>query len=216
MGAIFADRAAAGRALGEALSRQGLREPVVYALPRGGVAVGAEVARRLGAPLDLVLVRKLGAPGQPELAIGAVVDGGAAGTVLNEALLHETGAKPAFVAAARQAALAEIARRRDRYLAGRARVDPAGRTAIVVDDGLATGATARVALRALRRLGPARLVLAVPVGAASAVAALRAEADAVVCLREGEIPHGVGGCYADFHQLDDAEVIALLGAAPAA
>jgi predicted phosphoribosyltransferase len=213
-GTAFADRAAAGRALGAALLGRGYPAPAVFALPRGGVPVAVEVARALDAPLDLVIVRKLGAPGQAELAVGAVVDGAPPETVLNEEIARLTGADAAYVAAARDRAMAEIARRRERYLGGRARVAPAGRTAIVVDDGLATGATARAALHALRRAGPARLVLAVPVGASEAVAALRAEADEVICLREGDIPHGVGGCYGDFHQLDDAEVLALLRDAP--
>jgi putative phosphoribosyl transferase len=206
----FADRAEAGRALGAALASRGLADPVLVALPRGGVAVAAAAAAVLGAPLDLVLVRKLGAPGDPELAVGAVVDGTTPEMVVNEAIARATGADTAYLAKAREQALAEIGRRRARYLAGRARVPLAGRDVVVVDDGLATGATARAALRALRRAGPARLLLAVPVGAPEAVAALRAEADEVLCLAEGAIPHGVGGAYADFHQLEDAEVIALL------
>ncbi|MCX8133435.1 MAG: phosphoribosyltransferase family protein [Roseococcus sp.] len=213
-GARFADRAEAGRLLGARLRGAGLDRPVVYALPRGGVAVAAEVARALDAPLDLVLVRKLGAPGQPELGIGAVVDGqSTAETVLNPAIMRATGADEAYLARAREAALAEIERRRHLYLAGRARPDPRGRAAVVVDDGLATGATARAALQALRRRGPARLLLAVPVAPPEAVAALREVADEVICLREPDPFWGVGAHYDDFHQLDDAEVIRLLDAA---
>jgi predicted phosphoribosyltransferase len=213
-GARFADRAEAGRLLAARLRDAGLERPVVHALPRGGVAVAAEVARALDAPLDLLLLRKLGAPRQPELAIGAVVDGqGTAETVLNPEIMRATGADEAYLAEAREAALAEIERRRRLYLAGRARPDPRGRAAVVVDDGLATGATARAALHALRRRGPARLVLAVPVAPPEAVAALRAEADEVVCLREPEPFWGVGAHYDDFHQLEDAEVIRLLDAA---
>ncbi|MBW8269284.1 phosphoribosyltransferase [Caldovatus sp. SYSU G05006] len=216
---MFADRAEAGQRLGVRLRRLSppLERPIVYALPRGGVAVGAAVAAALGhAPLDLVLVRKIGAPGQPELALGAVVNGAEAETVLNADVVALTGADEAYIARARAQALAEIERRRQLYLAGRPRPDPRGRAAVVVDDGLATGATARAALHALRRRGPARLVLAVPVAPPETIAALRGEADEIVCLAESEIPFGIGGCYADFHQLDDAEVIRLLDAAAAA
>src|SRR5512137_671410 len=150
----FADRTEAGRLLAARLLSRRPVDAVVYALPRGGVPVAAEVARALGAPLDLVLVRKLGAPGNPELALGAVVDGTEPETVLNEDIVAFTGAGEAFIAAARARELREIERRRALYLAGRAPLDPKGRTAIVVDDGLATGATARAALRALRRRAP--------------------------------------------------------------
>ena len=206
----FADRAEAGAQLADRIAALGLRDPVVFALPRGGVPVAAVVAARLGAPLDLVLVRKLGAPGQPELALGAVTNGEAAEMVLNEDIIAASGAGPAFVAAARAAALAEIARRRAIYLAGRTPPDPRGRAAVVVDDGLATGATARVALRALRRRGAAPLVLAVPVAPPDTLAALAPESDAVICLHQADIPFGIGAFYADFHQLSDAEVVRLL------
>jgi predicted phosphoribosyltransferase len=176
------------------------------------VPVAAEIAAALGAPLDLILVRKIGAPHQPELALGAVVDGDAAEMVLNQDIVGATGADAAFIAAGRDRALAEIERRRARYLAGRKRVEPGGRTAIVVDDGIATGATVRAALRALRRRGAARLLVAVPVAGPDAVAALRREADEVVCLLEADLPFGIGGFYRDFHQLDDKEVIELLAA----
>jgi putative phosphoribosyl transferase len=211
---VFVDRTEAGRLLAAQVLRLALDRPVVFALPRGGVPVAAEIARALHAPLDLVLVRKLGAPEQPELAVGAVVDGFAeAETVLNPEVVAITGASAEYIAAAREQALAEIERRRELYLAGRERPDPRGRTAIVVDDGLATGATARAALHALRRRGPSRLVLAVPVAPPTTLAALRAEADEVVCLLEAEIFYGIGAFYTDFHQLEDREVIALLNAA---
>lgn len=209
---LFADRAEAGRRLAARLLDLALDRPVIYALPRGGVPVAAVIAAALGAPLDLVLVRKLGAPRQPELAIGAVVNGDDAETVLNPDIMRLTGADDAYLATAREAALREIARRRERYLSGRARTDPRGRAAVVVDDGLATGATARAALHALRRRGPSRLVLAVPVAPPETVTALREEADEVVCLAEPHRFGSIGRFYEDFHQLDDAEVIALLAA----
>lgn len=211
--AAFSDRHDAGRRLAARLEPLRHENPIIYALPRGGVPVAVEVAAALDAPLDLVLVRKLGAPSQPELAIGAVVNGDAAETVLNAEIVALTGASPAFIAAARDEALAEIERRRTRYLAGRPRPNPRGRVAVVIDDGLATGATARAALHSLRRRGASRLVLAVPVAPPDTAAAMRSEADEVVCLLEPENFWGVGSFYRDFHQLDDAEVIRLLDAA---
>jgi putative phosphoribosyl transferase len=211
---VFANRTEAGRLLAVQVLRLALDRPIVFALPRGGVPVAAEIARALHAPLDLVLVRKLGAPEQPELAVGAVVDGFAeAEMVLNPDVVAITGASPEYIAAAREQALVEIERRRELYLAGRERPDPRGRSVVVVDDGLATGATARAALHALRRRVPSRLVLAVPVAPPDTLAALRAEADEVVCLVEAEIFYGIGAFYVDFHQLEDREVIALLNAA---
>jgi len=210
---MFNNRVDAGRRLANRLKLLHLQSPIVYALPRGGVPVAAEVAAALDAPLDLVLVRKIGAPYQPELALGAVVDGAEAETVLNQDVVAATGASEAYIAAARDRELAEIERRRQLYLSGRPRPDPRGRVAVVVDDGLATGATARAALHALRRRGPSRLILAVPVAPPDTVDALRAEADEVICLHEAEIFSGIGGFYRDFHQLGDAEVISLLDAA---
>ncbi|WP_272910924.1 phosphoribosyltransferase [Falsiroseomonas oryziterrae] len=206
----FADRSEAGRLLAERVKALRLRDPVVYALPRGGVPVAVEVAAALGAPLDLVLVRKIGAPGQPELAIGAIVDGDTPEVVLNADIVAATGASEAFIAAARRRELAEIERRRARYLAGRVPVDPAGWTAVVVDDGLATGASARAALHALRRRGAARLVLAVPVAPPGTLEALRSDADDTVCLVEAQLFFGIGAFYRDFHQLTDEEVIAAI------
>jgi predicted phosphoribosyltransferase len=208
----FAGRQEAGRLLAARVVALGLRNPVVYALPRGGVPVAAEVADALHAPLDLVLVRKIGAPGQPELALGAVVDGDVPETVLNPDIVAATGASEAFIEAARRRELAEIERRRTRYLAGHPRVDPAGRDAVVVDDGIATGATARAALHALRRRGAARLVLATPVAPADTLEALRGEADEIVCLFVPAPFFGIGAFYRDFHQLADDEVVDLLAA----
>lgn len=212
-GDIFADRDEAGRELGARLRKMALHDPVVYALPRGGVPVGAKVAEALKAPLDLVLVRKIGAPGQPELAVGAVVDGGEAVTVVNESVAAMTGADEAYIARVRDQELVEIERRRKAYFGTRERADPAGRDALVVDDGLATGATALAAVRALKRRGAARVILAVPVAPTDAVERLGREADSVVCLLEPPYFQAVGAWYADFHQLEDEEVVEALEAA---
>ncbi|MBS7543637.1 phosphoribosyltransferase [Ancylobacter oerskovii] len=212
---LFEDRIDAGRRLAATLAAYRSRRPVVLALPRGGVPVAAEIARSLAAPLDLLLVRKIGLPGHSELAIGAVVDGAAPLIVRNEALIRSAHVgEEAFQHVCRDE-LAEIERRRTRYLGGRTPVPVAGRVAIVVDDGIATGATVKAALRALRRREPAELVLAVPVAPAEAVAALRREVDALVCLATPEPFGAIGRFYEDFGQLSDAEVIAILAQFPA-
>jgi erythromycin esterase-like protein/predicted phosphoribosyltransferase/predicted alpha/beta-hydrolase family hydrolase len=206
----FTDRADAGRQLGRRLASMNLDRAVVYALPRGGVPVAAEVARALKAPLDLILVRKIGAPGAPEVALGAIVDGENPQTVINEEVRHRSGADDAWLERARAHELAELERRRARYLGDHQQVDPAGRTAIVVDDGLATGATMRAALIAMRRLGAARIVVAIPVAPREALPEIEAEADIVVCLNPSDRFRGVGGFYDDFHQLTDEETVGLL------
>lgn len=206
----FRNRADAGRKLAAALAAYKDERPVVLALPRGGVPVAAEVASALDAPLDLVLVRKLGVPIQPELAMGAVVDGAAPIVVRNEDVIRLTGVSEEDMQAVCAEELAEIERRRDRYLGARARLDIAGRVAIVVDDGIATGATTRAALRALRLRGPKKLVLAVPVAPTETLAAMREEADDVVCLEDYADFGAIGFFYADFRQVSDAEVIAAL------
>ena len=182
------------------------RRPLVLAIPRGGVPVGFEVARALGAPLDLVLVRKIGAPEQPELAVGAVVDGEHVETVLNEAVVESLQISKDYIRDETKRQLAEIERRRKAYLGGRPRPQIAGTTAIVVDDGIATGATMRAALRAIRRGAPERLVLAVPVAPADAVASIRTEVDELVCLETPELFFAIGQFYRDFAQLTDAQV----------
>ncbi|HVN02055.1 MAG TPA: erythromycin esterase family protein [Caulobacteraceae bacterium] len=207
---LFADRAEAGRRLGELLATREIRDPVIYALPRGGVPVAVEIARALAAPVELLLVRKIGAPGAPELALAAVVDGGEAQTVVNEDVRRLTSATPAFLEAARRKELEEIERRRSIYLEGRPRLSAKGRTAIVVDDGLATGATAKAALRALRREGAAKVVLAVPVAPTDTLAEMHGEADEVICLEPSAEFTGVGAFYGDFHQLSDRETLQLL------
>ena len=212
----FENRTVAGRALGERLARMKLADPVVLALPRGGVPVGLEVARALHAPLDLLLVRKIGVPWQPELAVGAVMDGGAPVIVVEPRVMAETGIDRQYIEERAQQELKEIERRRAVYLAHRAPEPVAGRTAIVVDDGIATGTTMRAALRGLRQRKPARLVLAVPVAPPETIDALRAEVDDVVCLMQPGFFGAIGYFYVDFHQLTDDEVIALMRQAPRA
>lgn len=212
----FVDRTEAGRRLSEALDAYAGKEAVVLALPRGGVPVAAEVASRLGAPLDLLIVRKIGVPYQPELAMGAVVDGEAPVVVRNEDVIRQADVSQAEFDRVRDHELAEIERRRERYLAGRQPVDIAGRTAIVIDDGIATGATVRAAIRGLRRKKPAEIVLAVPVAPPDTVAMLETEADRVVCLEQPSFFQAIGLHYRDFRQVSDEEVIATLAAFPPA
>jgi predicted phosphoribosyltransferase len=209
---MFRDRTEAGGRLALRLAEMAPRDPVILALPRGGVPVAAEVARRLGAPLDLVLVRKLGVPGHEELAAGAVAEGegGAALTIFNDAVLRMIGRTPADFAGAIAAKQAENAQRRARWLGDRAPVPLRGRTAIVIDDGIATGATARAALKAVAARGAAEVILAVPVAPASAAAELWGVADRVICLETPEPFYAVGGSYADFTQVEDAEVARIL------
>jgi putative phosphoribosyl transferase len=207
---VFPDRTEAGRRLAERLKHLKDQQPVVLALPRGGVPVAYEVARVLEAPLDLVLVRKIGAPFQPELAIGAVVDGERPELVLNHDLISEYGIPESYVEGERRRQLAEIERRRQEYLAGRSRAPIQDRTAIVIDDGIATGATMEAALHATRRARPRRLVLAVPVAPPDTIGRLRPEVEEVVCLQVPAFLGAIGSFYRDFRQLGDEEVIRLL------
>lgn len=206
----FDDRNHAGRQLAEALQHLRSQDPVVLALLRGGLPVAFEVARALSAPLDVVLVRKIGAPSQPELAVGAVVDGERPEIVTNPHIMRMLDVSQSYLDAEARRQLAEIDRRRALYLRGRKQVDVSGRTAIVVDDGVATGATTRAALRAVRRQKPSRLVLAVPVAPPDALEELAAEADEIVCLDTPARFGSVGSCYLDFRQVSDDEVVDLL------
>jgi len=203
----FANRTDAGRQLAQALARYKNRGAVVLALPRGGVPVAAEVAAALNAPLDLILVRKIGVPMQPELAMGAVVDGEKPLIVRNEDVIMLAGVDDADFKAVCDAELTEIERRRQRYLGGRERIDVAGRIAIVIDDGIATGATTRAALRATRARQPKKLILAVPVAPTESLAAMQEEADEVVCLEDYESFGAIGFYYSDFRQTSDQQVI---------
>jgi len=211
----FADRSDAGRRLAGKLTHLKERLPVILALPRGGVAIGFEIAQALDAPLDIVLVRKIGVPWQPELAVGAVTDGAAPETFIDRHLAATLDVPESYLQEETARQLSEIERRREIYCADRPRPEISGRTAIAVDDGIATGATMRVALQAIRRQEPAHLVLAVPVAPPDTLAALGTAADETVCL---ETPIGLGAIgfyYRDFHQLTDAEVTDLLARAPA-
>jgi putative phosphoribosyl transferase len=210
---LFEDRREAGRALATQLAALAREHPVVVALPRGGVPVGIEVARALGLPLDVLAVRKLGAPGDPELAVGAIAEDGSA--VIDADTARLVGMTPELLEATLAREARELRRRVARYRAGRAPADVHGRTVLVVDDGMATGMTDLAAVRALRARGAKRIVVAVPVAGGEAVALVAEEADEVVC---HSIPHdflSVGHWYRDFSPVSDDEVLALLATASA-
>jgi putative phosphoribosyl transferase len=211
----FKNRSDAGRRLALRLERFKNQRPVILALPRGGVPVAAEVANALDAPLDLVLVRKIGVPSQSELAMGAVVDGGSPMVIRNEDIIRLAGIDESEFQAICTAELAEIERRRRCYLGDRGRVDVQGRLAIVIDDGIATGATTRAALRATRWREPKKLVLAVPVAPTETLSAMQDEVDEVICVEHYEIFGAIGYFYDDFHQVADQEVIDILAASRA-
>jgi putative phosphoribosyl transferase len=204
----YTDRRAAGRELAVRLSSLAIENPVVLGLARGGMPVAFEVAQALQAPLDVLVVRKIGAPGNPELGIGAIAEGDV--RVLNQKIVRELLVGVEELEAAIARARAEVEARVKRYRGGRPPLEVKGRTAIVVDDGLATGGTARAALRAVRAREPRRLILAVPVGAPDAVRSMRGEADEVVCLLEPELMWAVGVWYEHFEQTADADIAKLL------
>jgi len=213
---LFRDRREAGKLLAEQLSGYRSRDPVILALPRGGVPVAFEIASALDAPLDLLLVRKIGVPSEPELALGAVVDGAMPDLVIDEQLMAALDIPQSYVESESKRQLAEIERRRRVYLGDRKPLDIKGRTAIVVDDGIATGNTMRVALRALARRSPGAVVLAIPIAPPDAIELLRPEVTDIVCLGTPSDFLAIGQFYEDFAQLRDDTVVQLLRAkAPA-
>ena len=209
----FLDRHEAGRLLGQELARTPLRAPVILGLPRGGVPVAAEVAVRLDAPLDVLVVRKLGLPEHPELAMGAVGEGGV--TVLNPDVVRSSDVAPERLEEVARRERAEVQSRSERFRRGRPGLELAGRTAVIVDDGAATGATARAACLIARAQGAQRVVLAVPVAPPRVVDSLAEAGDAeeVICLHAPSDFGAVGAFYEDFSQVPDAEVVRILGAA---
>ena len=204
----FTDRAEAGRVLAERVAAMGLIDPVVLALPRGGVPVAHEIARRLRVPFDVLVTRKIGCPGQPELGVGAIAEGGE--PVFDAELLRRLGLTERDLESTTRRERAELARRVTAYRGDRALPAVKGRDVVVADDGLATGGTARAALAAVRAEGASRVVLAVPVGAAQTVLELSTDADDVVVLAAPGAFRAVGQWYRHFDQLSDADVLALL------
>jgi len=207
---IYRNRSDAGKRLALELAGYKSQDPLILALPRGGVPVAAEIAQALDAPLDLILVRKLGAPFEPELAMGAIIDGAEPYVVRNEDVLALIAMSEEEFKRICERELAEIERRRKLYLKDRPRAEPKDRVVIVVDDGVATGATTRAALQAIRKRSPRKLVLAVPVAPTSTLEELSGEADDIVCLQSHEPFYAIGLYYSDFHQVSDKEVIDVL------
>jgi predicted phosphoribosyltransferase len=204
----FTNRQQAGRRLADHLASRDFDRPMIIALPRGGVPVAAEIASRLRAPLDVLVVRKLGYPMTPELGMGAVAEGQA--LILNEELIAELGVSSAQLDGVIAVERAEVERRARRYRGDRPAVPVRGRTAILVDDGLATGFTARAGVEVLRRQGARPIVIAVPVAPVETIRDLRAHADEVICLSIPSEFMAVGHWYVDFTQVTDAEVAELL------
>lgn len=207
---FFEDRADAGRRLALAVAASVPSAPLVMALPRGGVPVAFEIALHLDAPLEVLIVRKIGAPGHQEFGLGALVDGEEAELVLNREAVRLVRPARGYIAAEAERQRAEIARRRVLYLGDREPLSPKGRNVVLVDDGIATGGTIRAAIQALRRADVRSLLLAVPVAPASAIASLRPSVEAIVCLSTPAFFRAVGLHYRDFEQTSDAEVMALL------
>lgn len=207
---LFENRADAGRQLAAALISRDFRNPLILALPRGGVPVAAEISRAMDAQIDLLIVRKLGAPGYPEYGVGAIVDGDDPQIVLNENVAAALQPSSAYLEQEKQRQLTEIERRRRRYLGSRAPVPVTGRNVILVDDGIATGGTVRTAIKALRRARAATITVAVPIAAPGIVNRVASEADDVVCLLQPRDFQAVGYYYRDFAQVGDSEVEAAM------
>lgn len=213
MSNVFRNRAEAGTALASRLEHLRQADLVVLGLPRGGVPVAFEIAEALDAPLDVIVVRKVGAPHQPELAMGAIGEDDV--RVVNDEVVGLVGASPADFSRVEQREREELRRRAVRFRRATPRVDLVGRTAVIVDDGIATGSTARAACHVARAHGAARVVLAVPVAAPDSVAALSTDADEIVCVEQPASLRSVGEWYEDFTQVDDQTVVDLLERAAA-
>lgn len=209
----FANRKDAGTRLAAALAGYRGKRPVVIALPRGGVVVAAEIASALDAPLDVLLVQKIGVPLHSELAMGAIVDGPEPTIVRNENVIRQARISDGEFSAVCKLQQGEIDRRKRLYLGNRNNIPLGGRVVIVVDDGIATGCTVKAAIMAIRKQRPQELVLAVPVAPAGTLEELRRDVDALICLEAPFVFRAVGHFYDDFHQVSDAEVIAALAAA---
>ena len=206
----FKNRVAAGRALAEKLEERHYPNAVVYALPRGGVPIALEIGRKLSAPVDLLLVRKIGVPHHEELAAGAIVDGENPDIIINPEIVHAAQMTKADFEVAAALALKEIERRRALYLGGAKAISARGATAILIDDGIATGASMRAAIEAVRRREPTRVVVAVPVASREAVSEFSELADAFICIAAPAHFGAVGYYYEDFTQLSDEDVIAMM------
>ena len=205
----FRDRQEAGQLLAQALIfLKGKKDVIILGIPRGGVVVAAEVARAIGAPLDVYIARKIGAPYNPELAIGAIASSG--DVVLDDGLIGSLGVSPEYVQDETERQRGEIERRLKKYRRNRPAQKLEGKTILLIDDGIATGATTLAAIRALKKRRPAELILAVPVGPPDAVARLREEVDKLVCLDTPQLFWAVGACYVVFDQISDEEVVRLL------
>lgn len=207
---MFRDRQEAGRKLAEELARLKLPDPVVLALPRGGVPVAAEIADALKAPLDLVIVRKVGAPGNPELAVAAIVDGNPPDVVLNREIVEAYDLDDAALRFLVSQERPELERRRIAYLGDRRPLSTANKTVILVDDGAATGTTMKVAIRAIKRRSPREIIVALPVAPSDILAALAEEADRTICLSKPARFFALSYHYRNFPQLSDGEVVSLL------
>lgn len=204
---MFENRRQAGQALADVLRPLACRDLVIFALPRGGLPVAAEIAKQIRAPLDLILVRKLSAPQQPELAIGAVVDGASPALILHDEIIKRLRINESFIADAKYEAITEIERRRDIYLKHRPPVSPKDKIVIIVDDGLATGATMEAAIKASRQSGAKKVIVAVPVAPSDTLDRLENLADQIICLETPSPFWSVGSYYNSFPQVSDGEVI---------
>ncbi len=205
---IFEDRRHAGRLLAETLVTMKIKDPVVLAIPRGGVVVAYEVAIRLRCPMDVIIPRKIGAPFQPELAVGAVTEDGT--IYVNKDIVAAIGVSESYLEGEAQSQLREIKRRAQVYRKGALPAEVSGKTAILVDDGVATGATMKAAILSLKKYSPKKIIIAVPVGAKETIDEFRKQVDEIVCLHVPESMYAIGEFYRNFEQTTDQEVVSFL------